>query len=46
MKAYFDFQIPKDDGFKTARAIVAKYKDGSADNFRFRKYFQKLELQI
>lgn len=46
MKAYFDFQIPKDDGFKTARAIVAKYKDGSVDNFRFRKFFQKLDLQL
>lgn len=46
MKAYFDFQLPRKDGFKTAREIVEKYKSNKVDNFRFRMLFQKLELQL
>lgn len=46
MNAYFDFQLPKDDGFETARAVIAKYKDDQVDNFGLKSSFVKLELQL
>lgn len=46
MKAYFDFQLPKDDNFKQAREIVQKYKDNKVNNYRFKGFFQKLDLQL
>lgn len=46
MKAYFDFQLPKEDGFQTARAIVEKYKNNKLETFRFKQFFAKLELQL
>lgn len=50
MKAYFDFQLPQNDNFKTARLIVKKYKkvkdQPNNHNYRFKEYFQKLELQL
>jgi len=39
MSAYFDFQLPKDDNFQTAREIVEKYKGGHFSNFRFKMFF-------
>lgn len=46
MSAYFDFMMPKDDGFQKARAIVDKYKDKNVDKFNFKESFEKLEQQL
>lgn len=46
MKAYFDFQLPKNDNFQTAREIVEKYKSGHFNQFRFKIFFSKLDLQL
>lgn len=46
MKAYFDFQLPKNDNFQTARDIVEKYRNEYYDNFKFKMFFQKLDLQL